>query len=337
MKTLGEIAEYVGGKLEGDPKKKIEGCSSLEEAGPDEISFVASPRYASLLARSRAGAVLLSGVPPGGLSIPYILVADASAAFAKLVAWMYPEPRPAPGVHPLAVVSRGVRLGKDVTVGPLAVIEEGACVGDRTVIGAQCYLGAGVQIGADCRLFPLVTVMDRCRLGDRVVVHSGAVIGSDGFGYFQEGERHVKIPQRGNVEIGEDVEIGANTTIDRARIATTRIGAGTKIDNLVQIAHNVKIGRNCLICGASGLSGSVELGDGVILAGGVGVKDHVKIGDGAVVLARSGVGEDIPAGAVFMGFPAVERMRFWRREAALRRLPEIVSDLAKIKKKLGIE
>jgi len=334
VRTLGEIALHVGGRLEGDPERRVTALRNLASAGPDDLSFLANEKFRSLLAASRAGALLLAeGEPDPGR--PSIRVRDPYLAFAKALALFHPlvPPRP-PGVHPTAVVDPEAAVGEQVHVGALCVVEARARIGDRSTIRAGSFVGEGSVLGEDVYLYPRVVVRERVTLGDRVIVHSGAVIGADGFGYRRDERRHVKIPQVGGVVVGDDVEIGANTTIDRGTLDSTRIGRGTKIDNLVQIAHNVVLGEDSIVVAQTGIAGSVEIGDRVVLAAQIGVSDHVRIGDDVVIGSQSGVRGNIPAGAVLLGTPAQDRARTLRAWVATGRLPELVERLRALEAKV---
>jgi UDP-3-O-[3-hydroxymyristoyl] glucosamine N-acyltransferase len=250
-------------------------------------------------------------------------MANPSLGFARALALLHPPDSPASGIHPSAVISPDATVDSTASIGPLCVVDAGAQVGSGTSLLAQVHVGRDVRIGSDCRLFPQVTLRDGIRLGDRVVVHSGAVIGADGFGYARDGARYVKIPQVGRVVVEDDVEIGANVTIDRATLGETRIGRGTKIDNLVQIAHNVQVGEDTVIVAQVGISGSTRIGSRVTLAGQAGIVDHLTIGDDVIVGAQSGVSKDIPAGSIVLGSPAIPHGEFKRQYASLAGLPAL--------------
>ncbi|MEI8386091.1 MAG: UDP-3-O-(3-hydroxymyristoyl)glucosamine N-acyltransferase [Verrucomicrobiota bacterium] len=304
--TLGEVAAQAGGWVAPEAAaQEISGMASLDDAIPGDLAFFGNPRYVRSLRKSRATAVFVphgfaEEVPP-----TRIWVDDPGAAFAGLLtAFVPPEIAFVSGVHPTAVVDPEATLGKDVFIGAHAVIEPGAKVGSRSIISAHAYVGHGVQIGEDCRIYPHVTIRERCTLANRVILHPGVVIGSDGFGYeFRDGA-HQKIPQTGIVQIEDDVEIGANSTVDRARFGRTWIRKGTKIDNLVQIAHNVTVGEHSILCAQVGISGSTRVGNFVTLAGKVGVNGHIEIGDGAIIGAMSGVPKSIKPGVIVIGAPA---------------------------------
>ena len=270
--TAREIAQLVGGELAGNPDTVVTGMAGIREAQPGDLSFVASPKYISAVKTTKASVVILARKASVETACTLIRVDDPAAAFAKVVERIAPPPiKFEAGVHPTAVVASTAKLGRNVSVQPTAVIEDGVVIGDRTVIGAGSYVGHGAQIGADCMLYARVVVRERTIIGNRVIVHGGVVLGADGFGFETVNGKYRKIPQVGIVEICDDVEIGANTTIDRARFGKTRIGRGTKIDNLVQIAHNCVIGEDCIICGLVGLAGSTIIGNRVTLAGQVGI------------------------------------------------------------------
>lgn len=331
--TLDELARLVGGTVSGDGAIVIRGVNGLREAGPGEIAFLANPKYAPLLATTRASAVIVADGT--AVSLPAIRVKNPDLAFARAAERLGGEAwRPAPGVHASAVVAPSARIGKDVSIGAFTVVEEGASIGDGAVLCPQVYVGAGARIGPGCHLWPQAVVRERCELGARVILHSGAVVGSDGFGYATEGGVHHKIPQVGTVLLEDDVELGANTTVDRARFGKTVIGKGTKIDNLVQIAHNVSTGQGCLVASQAGISGSTRLGNYVILAGQAGLSGHLDVGDGAIVTAQSGVGKDVPPGLTISGEHAIETKRHFREKAAMARMPEALQEIRRLRKEV---
>lgn len=334
-KTLSEIADSVGGTVVGDPLRVIRGLSGIKEAQDGDLTFLANAKYAPLLEKTQASAVLTAaGVPTGKLDA--IVVENPSLAFSKIAEIFFKAGGPAfSGIHPTAIIGGNVSLGKNVALGPYAVIEDNVVLGDNSVIGALSFIGQATTIGNDCLIYPNVTIRERITLKNRVIVHSGTVIGSDGFGFANVKGVNVKIPQIGTVEVQDDVEIGANVTIDRARFDKTVIGRGTKIDNLVQIAHNVVIGRHCIIVAQTGISGSVEVKDGAILAGQSGIAGHLTIGEGAVVAAQAGVTKSVPAKTLVSGYPAKPHERAKKVNAALQRLPEYVKTIQELKQKIA--
>lgn len=335
--TIGELAEKVGGKV--DPSAKhtpLRGVASAADAEPGHLTFLGNPKYLAKVRRSAASAVLVPDDFNQDIPATPIRVDNPSVAFATAVA-LFTPPAPArpTGVHPTAVIHGSASLGADVTIGPHAVLEEDVVVGGGTTLGANCFVGHGSRIGTNCLIHPNVSIRERVTVGDRVIIHCGAVLGSDGYGFEFKDGRHEKIPQVGTVQVDDDVEIGANTTIDRARFGRTWIREGTKIDNLVQIAHNVVVGRHSLLVSQVGIAGSTTLGDGVTLAGQVGVVGHVEIGEGAVAGAKSGISKDLPPGAQVFGYPA-EPMRDAKRQiAAVHRLPETMADLRALRQRVA--
>ena len=334
-KKLKEIAEMIGGEVQGDGEVVISGASGIKEAKEGELTFLANPKYAPLLESTKASAVVVEKGLELETDKPLIRVENPSLAFSRLISLAGPPPPSfPPGVHKSAVVSEKATLGEGVSVGPFAVIEEGAVIGDRTIIRSGVYVGHETTIGRDCHLFPNVTIRERCIIGDRVIIHAGTVIGGDGFGYIAVKGVHHKIPQIGTVVIEDDVEIGSNVTIDRARFDRTIVRKGTKIDNLVQIAHNCEIGENSIIVAQVGISGSTSVGKNVILAGQVGVVGHVTIGDNTIIGAKGGVSKNIPANSFYIGIPAMENKEFKKSHAAFARLPLFVSKIKELGNKV---
>ncbi|HHL39671.1 MAG TPA: UDP-3-O-(3-hydroxymyristoyl)glucosamine N-acyltransferase [Deltaproteobacteria bacterium] len=331
--SLRELAGLAGGRVVGDGGRVVTAVAPLEEAGPGDIAFVADRRSGERADKARGAALIVEDEAafPGR---DLIVVKNPRLAFARIAARLHPYRRPAPGVHPRAWVHEGARLGRNVSVGPFASIDEGAVIGDDVVIGAAVCVGRDAVVGAGSIIHANVSIREEVRIGERVVIHCNSVVGSDGFGYATEDGRHHKIPQVGTVRIEDDVEIGACVTVDRATMGETVIGAGTKIDNLVQVAHNVRIGRNAIIVSQAGIAGSTKIGDGVVLAGQVGVVGHVEIGDGAVVGAQSGVAGDLEAGGVYMGSPAIEQGRWLRAAMLLPRLPELRKRVSELERRL---
>jgi UDP-3-O-[3-hydroxymyristoyl] glucosamine N-acyltransferase len=300
-----EIAQRVHGRLQGDAEKKVRGVAGLETATPDDLSFAEDAPALARAAHSQAGCILIpeSATLPGHTAIT---VANPKLAFTRAAMFVVAQRPPTPGIHPTAVIDPSAKIASNVTVGPHVVIERSAVVGSGTRLGAGVFLGEGVQVGADCTFHPRVTVYPGARIGNRVVLHAGVVVGSDGFGYVFDEGRHHKFPQVGGMVIEDDVEIGSNTTVDRGSLGTTVIGEGTKIDNLVQIAHNVRIGRHTLIAAQTGISGSAEIGNFVVMAGQVGVGPRARIGDQAVIAGQAGVldGKVVRKGSTLWGTPA---------------------------------
>jgi UDP-3-O-[3-hydroxymyristoyl] glucosamine N-acyltransferase len=323
VRTLDELAVELEGEVVGDGSTVIKGVAGIREAMPGEVTFLANARYESYVTETRASAVICSREPRFA-AIPLLLVENPYLAFQKAVRVFRPDPyRAPPGIHPTAVVSPQATVGEGASIGAHCVIEHGATIGARAVLLPGCYVGPLAAIGDDTFLYANVVVREECVIGSRCVIHPGVVVGSDGFGFAFDAGRYHKVPQVGNVVIGDDVEIGANTTIDRATTDTTRIGDGTKIDNLVQIGHNVVIGKHCIIVAQVGISGSTHLEDFVTLGGQTGVIGHVRIGERAMVGAASGVTKSIPAGEVWSGFPAAPHALWKRLTAMVQKLPQL--------------
>jgi UDP-3-O-[3-hydroxymyristoyl] glucosamine N-acyltransferase len=334
--TLQELAAISGGELVGDPALKITGAASLGEAVPGEITFYSDPRYRPLLRKTRASAVF---VPPdfvGSIAPAQIRVCHPNKAFEQVVLRFAPKPVTfTPGIHATAIIDPTAQMGKRVSIQPYAVIDADARIGDDTVIGAGSYIGHETVIGAACLIYPRVTIRERSRIGSRVIIHSGAVIGADGFGFEMVDGRQEKIQQLGIVQIDDDVEIGANTTVDRARFGRTWIQQGVKIDNLVQVAHNVVIGKHSVVAAQTGISGSTRVGEHVQMAGQVGIVGHVEIADGTRIAAQSGVSKSIPGGTWF-GYPAMPMPEARRQIAWVRHLGKLFARVKEIEKKLGL-
>lgn len=333
--TAGEVAARIGGRVDGDPGVRVSGLAGLKEAKAGDISFLSNERYAPEMATTRASAVIVAESWTGSTAATVIRVADPNRALLAVTAWYARASAPVvPGVHPTAVVAAGVQLGPDVSVGAHAVIEPGACIGANSIVGALCYIGHGVVVGPDCRFYPHVSIREFTRVGARCIVHNGAVLGSDGFGYLPDNGTWKKIPQVGVVVLGDDVEIGANVTVDRARFGETRIESGTKIDNLCQVAHNVVIGRDTAIAAQTGISGSVTIGARVQMGGQVGVAGHLTIGDECVIGAQSGISKTIPPKSHVFGTPAIPQMKWARWHAHLMRVPELREQVAALQARL---
>lgn len=335
--TLAEAAEATGGKVLGDARVTFSRISPVHDAGPGDLALLADRRYAGGLEDCGGGALLvsdpLSGLPGGPRD--RIVVPDAHRAMVTLLAMMYAVTPPEPGVDAAAVVHPEAEVCATASVGPGAVIGAGAVVGSGSAVGANCTIGAGVEIGRECVLLPNVTVYPGSVLGDRVVVHAGARIGVDGFGYVLVEDEHVKVPQVGGCVVEDDVEIGANCTIDRGSIGKTRIGAGSKLDNMVHIGHNVVIGTRSLVVAQVGIAGSTRLGEGVVLGGQAGVSGHLNIGAGARIGAQAGVISDIAPGQEVSGYPARDHRAYLKAMANLMRLPGVLKRVRRIERRLA--
>lgn len=333
---LADIAAAVGGTVQGDGEVRVSRIAPLDRAVGDELSFLASPKYVKLLAESKAAAILVSPdlKDTPGACTNRVIVAKPHEAILALLPKLYRQAeRPFVGVHPTAVVDATATVDADVCIEPYAVVGAGARIARGAWVGAHCVIGAGAQVGEQARLYPQVTLYPGVTLGARVAVHSGTRIGSDGFGYVYQNGAHQKVPHVGGCVVGDDVEIGANCTIDRGSIDQTVIGAGTKIDNLVHIAHNVRIGRLCLLAAQVGIAGSVRIGDGVVMAGQVGVSGHVTVGDKVTLTAQTGVISDVPSGEMWGGFPSRPHRESMKGYAAIARLPEFMKRVERFLKK----
>lgn len=330
--TADDLASAIGGRVIGEGSTAVSGIAPLDRAGPADLSFLAKPQYAPLLASSRAGVVLVSPELREAPGAPRarIVVDRPYEALLELLPRLYAEQPRTPGIDASARIGRGAELGREIAIGPGVVIGDGARIGDRVSIDAHVSVGRGVHLGEDSRIHHGVTLYAGTTLGRRVIVHAGARIGSDGFGYVYRDGAHRKIPHVGRCIVQDDVEIGANTTIDRGSIDDTVIGAGTKIDNLVHIAHNCRIGRLCLLMAQVGLAGSVHVEDGCIVAGQAGIGGHARIGAGARVGAQAGVFGDVPPGETWSGYPARPHREALRAQAALFRLVPIMRRLERL-------
>jgi UDP-3-O-[3-hydroxymyristoyl] glucosamine N-acyltransferase len=330
--TAAAVAEQVGGRLVGDPDVVVRGVAPLDQAGPDQLSFLAFSRYTSEFARSRAGVVLIAPelADCEGNAVSRIVVERPHEALLRVIQRFRIDSEDASGIHPTTQIGRGVRFGRGVRIGPYVVVGDGAVIGNEVRMGPHCVLGAGVTIGDSTRLHAAVTLYPGSALGARVIIHSGARIGCDGFGYVSRGGTHEKIPHVGRCIIEDDVEIGANSTIDRGSVGDTVIGAGTKIDNLVQIGHNVRVGNLCLIVAQTGIAGSAKLEDAVVVGGQAGIGGHLTIGAGARIAGQAGVFADVPAGESWSGYPARPHREALRAQAALFRLAPLMRKLERL-------
>jgi UDP-3-O-[3-hydroxymyristoyl] glucosamine N-acyltransferase len=332
--TLGELARRLECPIEGDAAIEIRRVAKIEDAGPGDLTFLANPKYASKLATTRASAVIMNGE---AVQAPCAVIRSPSPylTFARAAQVLAPSATAPAGIHPLASVASDARVDPSATVSAFAVVGQGASIGPRTIVHPQVVIGDGASIGADCLLHSHVSIRERCTIGDRVIIQNGAVIGSDGYGFAQRPDgSHEKIPQTAPVIIEDDVEIGANTTIDRPALGETRIKACTKIDNLVQIVHGVVLGRHVLLAAQVGIAGSTVLGDHVVFGGQVGVGGHLTIGDRAKAVGQSGITNSVDAGAFVSGYPAIDNSEWRRSSAVFRRLPEMRKQLRDLEERL---
>ncbi|QSQ14653.1 UDP-3-O-(3-hydroxymyristoyl)glucosamine N-acyltransferase [Myxococcus landrumensis] len=340
-RRLGELAAHVGGELLGDSEQLIHGLNGLEEASPGDVSFYGNTRYRRQFEATRASAVLVGGDVSPRDGVALVRVPNPHLAYAKLLHLFHPTPRPAPGIRPGAWVHPEATVHPEAAVMAGATVEAGAKVGARSVLYPGAYLGEHAEVGEDSVLHPNVTVREGCIVGSRCILHSASVVGADGFGFAfnpegEAGPEHYKIPQVGIVRIEDDVELGACSCIDRATVGETVVGRGTKVDNLVQIAHNVKIGALSLICAQAGVSGSAEIGMGVVLAGQVGVVGHIRVGDMAKVGAQSGVAHDVPDGQVVSGSPAVPHKEWLRASAAVNQVADLLKEMRALRRRVEL-
>ncbi len=333
-RTLGELAALLQGDLQGPAELIIEGIASIDQATPAEITFITQKRFARLADQSRAAAFIVSR-EYAGLPRPLIIVDHPYLAYARVAALFAPPLQRWPGISDQACLGRDVTLGRDVSIAPLVFIGARAQLGDGVTVMPGCVLGDEVKIGADTLLHPQVTILERCTVGARCIIHSGTVIGSDGFGFVPGAAGHVKIPQLGIVSIGDDVEIGANCTIDRGALGVTRVGRGVKIDNLVHLAHNVEVGEHSFLVAQVGVSGSTKLGKGVTLAGQVGVAGHIELGDGVQVGAQSGVNHSVAAGQTVSGSPIRPHREWLLIMGHLPKLPDLYQRLKQLEKQVS--
>ncbi len=336
-RTVADIAAQLGIEFEGDGDAVITGVAGLREAVPGDVSFLAQTGYAHLVEATRASAVVVDGSYAESFDGVLFRAADVNVAFQQIVALFSHVPVERPeGIHPTAVVAPDATLGDGVRIGACAVVESGAVVGADTCIWPGAFIGHGVRMGTECIIYPQVTLREFCELGDRVILHPGVVIGSDGFGYEadQAGKR-TKVGQLGIVSIGNDVEIGCNSAVDRARFGRTRIGNGAKIDNLVHVAHNVVVGDDVVLIAQVGIAGSTTVGDKVIMGGQAGAAGHLSIGEGAIITARCGVIKDVGPGERMGGFPAIPQAKFARGQVNLQRIPQLKDRIAALEQRLS--
>ncbi len=331
---LGELAELIDGTVLGDSSVTITGVSSVDSASEGHITYVAEPEVLPRGEQSPAAALIVPPELANSSRKPLVITEDPRLAFSKALALFAPRRRLAPGVHPTAIIGANVQLGEQVAIGAHAFVGDNVLIGDRVAIHPLAYVGHEVTIGDDTEIHPQTYIGDRVVIGNRCIIHPGAVIGADGFGYLQTDQGHHKIPQIGSVIIEDDVEVGANSTIDRATVSATRIGKGTKIDDQCHIAHNCVIGEHCLLCGQVGIAGSAKLGNGVILGGQVGVNDHITIHDGIVIGAGSGVFGTLTKPGVYSGMPARPHHEDMRTLAAAHRLPRLIKRVKELEKRL---
>jgi len=336
--TLRELADRLGCRLDGDGSLTVTRVAALDDAGPGDVSFLANKKYVGSLRTTRASAVI---VGEDSVEVPCATLHTANPylAFARAVGLLAPNDHPPVGVSPQSVVAADAKLGPGVSVGPFAVIGTGAVIGARTVIHSHVVVYPGAIVGDDCLLHSHASIRERCQVGNRVIVQNGAVIGGDGFGFAPRGDgTYEKIPQVAIVVIEDDVEIGANTTIDRPAVGCTLIQSGTKVDNLVQVAHGVRVGHNAMLVAQVGIAGSTTIGDSVTLAGQVGVAGHLDIGKGVIATAQSGIPNSVPEGSFISGYPAIDNRDWLKSSAVFRKLPELKKAVADLQRRLsGIE
>jgi UDP-3-O-[3-hydroxymyristoyl] glucosamine N-acyltransferase len=333
--TLHELAERIGCRLEGDGDLEIRGIAGIEHAGAGDVTFLANPKYRAALATTRAAAVILGDDEPAPPCAalrtphPYVAFARALELFARV-------PRPPAGVDACSAIGRDVTFGREVAIGPFVSIGDGAVIGDGTVIYSHAAIGSEVTLGRDCILYSHVSIRERVRVGDRVILHPGVVLGSDGYGFARQPDgTHYKIPQNGTVVIEDDVELGANTAVDRPAVGETRIGAGTKIDNLVQVAHGIRVGRRVLLAAQTGIAGSTTIEDDAMFGGQVGVAGHITVGRGTIASAQSGITNSTEPGSFVSGTPAIPNLG-WRKASVLfSRLPELKKTIDDLQRRVA--
>ncbi|HOS96768.1 MAG TPA: UDP-3-O-(3-hydroxymyristoyl)glucosamine N-acyltransferase [Deltaproteobacteria bacterium] len=328
---LSRLTEILGGTLQGQDRE-ITGASTLEEASATDISFLANPRYRDKAMATGAGAIIVQELLPR--DIPQIRADNPYLWFARALALLYPDKPVQQGVSSMACVHPEARVHESACIHPHVYVGKGACVSEGCIVHPGCFIGDGASVGDHTVMHPNVVVYDGCMVGSHCILHAGVVIGSDGFGFAWDGKRHVKVPQKGIVIIGDHVEIGANCTIDRAALTSTRIGSGVKMDNLVQIGHNVVVGDHTILVAQTGISGSAHIGAGVVLAGQCGVAGHITIGDRVTAAARTGIATDVPAGKVIAGFPSMDHGHWLRVQAVYKTLPELLKRVRELERKV---
>lgn len=336
MPNAAEIAHHLSGQVIGDPSLILKGFAPADRAQPGDLTFAENEDYFYRAEQSAASAIIVDG-PFSSTSKTLIRVPNARVAFARALQLFFPEPTLPAGIHPTAIVAASAQTDPTAHIGPYCIIGENVKIGPRSVLQGGNHLGANCRLGEQVNLFPNVVLYPRTEVGNRVRIHAGTVIGADGFGYVQDRGVHLKVPQIGNVVIGDDVEIGANVTIDRGALGPTIIGKGSKIDNLVQIAHNVTLGDHCIIVSQAGIAGSTRLGNYVVLGGQVGLAGHLKIGNGVTIAAQSGVMDNIPDGEKWFGYPAQPDRQTKRHILAVRQLPALIKRVRDLEKRLGAD
>ncbi|MGR8981613.1 MAG: UDP-3-O-(3-hydroxymyristoyl)glucosamine N-acyltransferase [Gammaproteobacteria bacterium] len=336
--TIKDLAEACGARIEGgDPSILLYSAGEITSAKQNQVTQLTNSRYSSYVQNTEASACFIAegfsveNIPE---NLALLICDDPEICFIKSVKLLHPEMSYAPQIAPQAVLEKNVALGESLYIGPYAVIGENSSIGDNSEILAGAYLGKNVKVGKNCRIYPYAVIYDNVEIGENVIIHSGAIIGADGFGYKFRNHAHIKVPQVGNVIIEDNVEIGANTCIDRGALGSTVIGEGSKIDNLVQIGHNNKVGKHVIMCGQTGVSGSCVIDDYAILAGSAGVADHVTIGKGAIVMARAGVAGNVPPGVQVFGSPAKERKTAYKEQAAISKLPDLLKKVKLLEEKI---
>ncbi len=334
-RTLSDLAQFLEADFEGDGEQIISGVAGLENGEPGHLVFVENEKARLLAEKSRASAVILPLEAPG-VGKPALRVKNPRLAFARVAGLFAPDHLEGEGVHPTAILADDVQIGSGVVIHPQVVVEKGAIIEDNVKIGAQVFIGKNCKIGENTRIYPGARILADTIIGRRVLIQSGAVLGSEGFGFVQEEEAHLRMPQLGRVIIEDDVEIGANTVIDRGALGPTKIGQGSKIDSKVIISHNVSLGKHCLVVSQSGIAGSSKIGDRVKLGGQVGITDHVEIGDDIMIGAKSGVSKDLLEPGIYFGIPAVPARKAFRLQGGIRSIEQLRDRLKKLEARIKI-